>query len=81
MNEFFNSTITKLTSNFNSESTFAYSTEHVDNHDVKRLKNKLKAMKESHAFANETCNFERAKKMEAIEKLEDEIEECCDKVD
>ena len=39
-------------------------------------------MKESHAFAKETGNMERAKKkMEAIEKLEDEIEEHYDKID
>ena len=62
MNEFFNISATKLTSDFNSESTFACSTDHVENHDVKRLKNKLKAMKESHAVAKETGNFKRAKK-------------------
>ena len=62
VNEFFNNTATKLTSAFNSESDFACSTEHVDNHDVKGLKNKLKAIKESRAFAKETGNFEGAKK-------------------
>ena len=39
-------------------------------------------MKESHAFAKETGNEERAKKkMKAIEELEDKIEDYYDKLD
>ena len=39
---------------------------------MKRLKEKLKAIKEYHTFTKEIGSMERAKKMEAIEKLEDE---------
>ena len=56
-----------MTSDFNSESTFASPFNNVDNRQIKKLKEKLKVMKESHAFAKETGNMERAKKIEAIE--------------
>ena len=62
MDEFFNSAATKLTSDFNRESAFASSTKNVDNHGVKRSKNKSKAMKEPRAFVKEAGNFDRAKK-------------------
>lgn len=62
MNEFFNSATTKLTSDFNSEADFASPTNNLDDHEIKKLNQKLKAMKESHAFAKETGNMERAKK-------------------
>ena len=81
MNEFFSSATSKLTSEFNNESNFASPTNNLDNHKIKKLKLKLKAMKESHAFAKETGNVERAKKMEAIEELEDKIEDYYDKLD
>ena len=82
MNEFFSSATSKLTSDFNNEIDIASSSGNVDNHNIKKLKLKLKAMKESHAFAKETGNVERAKKkMKAIEELEDKIEDYYDKLD
>ena len=82
VNIFFNSATTKLISHLKSESPFACATESVDAHETNRLKSKLKATKESHAFAKETGNLERAKnKMKAVETLEDEIEACYDEVD
>ena len=82
MNDFFSSAASKLTSDFNNESDFASSSVNLESHNIKKLKLKLKAMKESHAFAKETGNEERAKKkMKAIEELEDKIEDHHDELD
>ena len=52
----------------------------IDSHDVKRLKHKHAAIKESYEFAKEAGDEKRAKdKFELITKLEDKIESYCDR--
>ena len=79
MDEFFSSTIAKLTADFNSESPTVLRAESTDtdtdSHTIMRLKKKLKTIKESYSFVKETGNKERAKsKMESIESIEDQLE-------
>ena len=74
MDKFFNSAIGKPTANFSSESPAVLHAESTDtsSYAMKCLKKKLKIIKESHSFAKETGNAERAKsKIESIESIED----------